>query len=150
MTGAEFREARIAAGLSYRQAAAILGVSLRTIQLWEEKDTVPDRATAIGQPPEQHTGTHYTLGQLAAVVETATGEPLPLTLTRYMENNPHIGLGTLMRLYHRLPPDVRREYDERVMDLMEKLPATLPTWANVTQAGEYQLGYYHERAALRE
>ncbi|HZU77111.1 MAG TPA: helix-turn-helix transcriptional regulator [Dehalococcoidia bacterium] len=42
MTGPEFRARRVALGLSYRRAAAALGVSLSTIYRWEaEQRRIP-------------------------------------------------------------------------------------------------------------
>jgi transcriptional regulator with XRE-family HTH domain len=151
VTGGEFREARIAAGLSYRQAAAYLGVSLRTIQLWETRDTVPDRATAITnatQVPGSASTIMYQLGRLVAVVEHATGKPVPLTTQRYMEGNPRIGLGMLLSLYHRLPHDART-HDDRIMEIVDVVPPDLPSATSAEERGSFQLGYYHERAALR-
>ena len=59
MTGPEFRQARINAHLSYRQAARFLLVSVRTVQAWETKDEVPQRALAIKYAPCPTCGTHY-------------------------------------------------------------------------------------------
>jgi DNA-binding XRE family transcriptional regulator len=141
VTGAEFKQARLRAGLSYRRAAALLGVSLRTIQLWEERATVPDRATAIEHIGEE-SDIPYVMGRIAALVERAIGYQLPRTAWLYASVNPQVGLGTLMRLYHRPGVD-RSGTEDRVMDLMQLLPAELP--AVRAGDGRFALGYYQEK-----
>lgn len=51
MTGPQFRAARIAAHYSYRVAARYLGVTVRTIQNWEARGKVPEKATRIQVAP---------------------------------------------------------------------------------------------------
>ena len=51
MTGRAFQVARIRAHYSYRQAAKFLDVSVRTIQNWEARGKVPEKATRIQVAP---------------------------------------------------------------------------------------------------
>lgn len=145
MTGNEFRAARIAAGLSYRQAALKLGVSTRTVQLWEMKgaDVVPVRGEAISADVSQGAAIAYVIGRIAAVVESATGKPLPLAMRKAASSG--AGLAALLGAYHAQGVD-RRATEGRVAELMAQLPATIAV--GPADAVSFELGFYHEKAGV--
>jgi len=155
MTGAEFREARIAAGLSVRGAATSMGVSAGTIQRWEHADAIPNTAEAqwlsLTATETDRDLIAYTMGQLAAITEHVTGQTLPPVASNEAAARPSYGLAYLMRAYWGPKADEskRRAIDDQVTTLMARLPADLPSTMTMVQQGSYHLGYYHQRAELR-
>lgn len=141
MTGDEFKAARIAAGLSYRQAAQKLGVTLRAVQLWEMKgaEPVPSRAEAITTESAESGRVAYIIGRIAYQVEQATGRSLSQAVRKKAATG--AGLAELLAAYH--ASGVERE---RVTELMAQLPASITTAP--ADSVSFELGYYHEKAGV--
>lgn len=146
MTGAEFKVARIAAGLSYRLAAEALGVALSTIQRWEAAEEVPAAASAAlaalttaSRPPD----TAYVLGRVVCALERRYGRSFPNGIWTTIEARPALGLAQALRL----TGAPRR--DPAIGELLALLPPELPERGTAVFMAAFWIGYWHQRAELR-
>lgn len=140
MSGDEFRAARLAAGLSYRNAARRLGVSPSTIYRWEQDGTPSD--ITFGASARNPTG--YALGQLLAVAEHALGRRLPERLYQPTSVARMISDTATYILGKPAIQDLAGQISLRInaADLLEP-------WSPEIESAMW-LGYYHQCAALRD
>lgn len=147
MTGAEFREARIDAGLSVRKAAEVLGVTSRTISRWQIDEApipsaVAKRIRELSRGLAQ-TSIGETLGRIVAILEDVA----PITaVDRQRVSTEPAHLALLLRNAHRPAlAERRRAIEDELTALMNDLPPTLPETLREAQQAAYWVGYYQRR-----
>jgi transcriptional regulator with XRE-family HTH domain len=154
MTGQEFRDARLRAGLQIEQCATYLGVAKSTIQRWEAgESSIPSEAADAMRAMAAHDhhpsnrspaqAAAYAVGRVAAIVERASGRELPLSVRRHMDAGPLRTLAVLGRLAAQCPA----AQDEIAQVLSTVSVAALEGVHAATDTAYVWLGYYHGRAA---
>lgn len=147
MTPAEFRAALDVAGLSVREAARRFGRAPATIENYRTGATVvpsdlADEIRAGGSIA-------YVVGQIAALVERATGRDLLPAEIAQLARDPAQHFGRVLARAHRQGLKSGSPEDLAIERLVGLLPPTLdhPGAQDETQ---FWLGYHHRRATLRE
>lgn len=151
MTGAEFREARAAAGLSVRKAADALGVAPSTIQRWQmDESRIPSEIAArlMALAAAQPDATARTLGRLFAVLELAMGAQAPRSVVGLLKPSPAAAFGQMFALLatkRQRDSAPYRAYDAEIESLVGDIAAYPPFLPSVAEA-DFWLGYYRRRA----
>lgn len=153
-TGAEFRQARLDRGIPYRHAATVLGVSLSTVQRWEQADTVSDDAVATLRDwgPENGTLSHvgYQIGRLMRIAESMSLHPeINPGLTTVGSPLERVGKATAI-LHLPKNAEARERWDDTITEIMRLIPQQLPEAMLNEMEGSYWIGYYHQRADMRD
>ncbi len=152
MTGKEFREARVAARLSMREAAKTLGVSLSTIYRWQmgeariPADAAAHILTLAGDPSTLGARlTHevaYAVGQFAALSELAMGRALRPQEFVVLLGDPGSGVGALANAIHAQgEAGWRKHYEPAITEALGEI-AAFPPHFNSEAQGAFWLGYY--------
>lgn len=153
MTGEEFKAARIRAGLSYRLAAEALGVSLSTVQRYEQSEEVPVAASghirSVLERRQEPDAVASALGHLFALLEVAHGRPLPQSAWITVQAKPALAVNQAISLVRSKRPAQYRELEDAITATMAAIPA-FP--AQLTEEGmaTFWLGFYHEKGDLKQ
>lgn len=156
MTGDEFRDLLLTAGLSVRGAARTFEVAPSTIADWQRNGdripaTVADRLRLMAAAGPTEAGVPDTLGRLLAVLEEIIGEgQLPQSVMQTVDRFPGRAFGQLFRMAHQPQHAAARRAHERELEtLMDRLPA-FPDTLLPDEAGGVWVGYYQRRAGRPE
>lgn len=146
MTGQQFREARVAAGLSVRRAAAELGVAPSTIHRWQMGEmTIPsetaERITALAAGHSAAPEVARTLGRIYRVLETILGKPVPPSIAEMVKGSPAAAFGKLIPLAMAANAARYHAHEEELTALFGDVP-DYPDFLNSAAEGEFWLGYY--------
>lgn len=149
-TGSELRAVRVTRGLTYRRAAALLGVSLSTLQRWEQADTISgdavERLRNAGYQDVTSKGATYQVGRIVAIAEA---------MSAWERTRPDLTtVGTpaerLANAIHMIRQPANHELYETVeptlTQIMRRIPPELPPQMTPELESAYWLGYYHQRA----
>lgn len=159
MTGQQFRDLRLRAGLSTAIAARELGVARSTVTRWEALDAdVPSSAAEwvaarAGATPEPRAA-RYALGRVmrcCADAWEAAGSALPLDLYEGVPVRPMWGLGQLVSRTRARTPRHFAAVEPEIREHMARIPAEgLPESLPVEDQGDVWLGYYHRGSDARD
>lgn len=149
MTGQEFRERRVAAGLSVRKAAEALGVAPATIQRWQlDTSPVPPQAEAriraLAGEASSDQPVARTLGAILAVLELITRRPHRQGVTLLVVSRPAAGFAEVIA-QARQQGARYQVYEDELTALFDEVP-NFPERLTPAEQGAFWLGYYARRS----